>query len=47
VAAEPNQIVAYSIWAADNVVYGPVELPILIGWVKDERVLADTWVFDG
>jgi CRP-like cAMP-binding protein len=36
----------YSIWAADNVVYGPVELPTLIGWVKDERVLADTWVFD-
>ena len=45
-AAEPNQIVAYSIWAADNVVYGPVELPILISWVKDERVLADTWIFD-
>jgi hypothetical protein len=37
----------YSIWAADNVVYGPVELPTLIGWVKDERVLPDTWVFDG
>src|SRR5277367_4852983 len=37
----------YSIWAADNVVYGPVELPTLISWVKDERVTADTWVFDG
>jgi len=36
----------YSIWAADNVVYGPVELPTLISWVKDERVTADTWVFD-
>ncbi len=36
----------YSIWAADNVVYGPVELPALMGWVKDKRVLAETWVFD-
>jgi CRP-like cAMP-binding protein len=47
VAAEISQTVAYSIWAADNVVYGPVELPTLISWVRDERVLAETWVFDG
>jgi len=47
VATESNQTeCAYSIWAADNVVYGPVELPTLISWVKDERVLADTWIFD-
>jgi len=46
-AAETSQSVMYSIWAADNVVYGPVELPSLITWVKDERVLAETWVFDG
>jgi hypothetical protein len=46
VVAEISQSVVYSIWAADNVVYGPVELPTLINWVKDERVLADTWVFD-
>lgn len=46
VSADVNQGVAYRIWAADNVVYGPVELPALIDWVKDERVLADTWVFD-
>jgi hypothetical protein len=35
----------FKIWAVDNQVYGPVELPTLVGWVKDERVLADTWVF--
>ena len=46
-ATEISQSVAYSIWAADNVVYGPVELPTLISWVRDERVLAETWVFDG
>jgi uncharacterized cupin superfamily protein len=42
-----SQSVQYSIWAADNVVYGPVELPTLVAWVKDERVLTDTWIFDG
>jgi len=42
-----SQSVQYRIWAADNVVYGPVELPTLVAWVKDERVLADTWIFDG
>jgi CRP/FNR family transcriptional regulator, cyclic AMP receptor protein len=46
VAVEANQGVVYSIWAADNVVYGPVELPTLVGWVKDERVLPETWVFN-
>jgi hypothetical protein len=35
----------YKIWAADDVVYGPVELPTLVDWVGDERVLASTWVF--
>lgn len=35
----------YRIWAADNVVYGPVELPALVNWIKDERVLSHTWVF--
>jgi len=42
-----SQSVQYNIWAADNVVYGPVELPTLAAWVKDERVLANTWIFDG
>lgn len=36
---------SFRIWGADNVIYGPVELPVLVGWVKDERVTADTWVF--
>jgi len=45
-AKDGSQSVHYSIWAADNVVYGR-ELPTLVAWVKDERVLADTWVFEG
>lgn len=35
----------YRIWAADDVVYGPVELPQLVEWIQDERVEADTWIF--
>jgi len=35
----------FKIWGVDNVVYGPVELPVLVNWVKDERVNAQTWVY--
>ncbi len=35
----------FFIWGIDNAPYGPVELAVLIDWVKDERVLADTWIF--
>jgi CRP-like cAMP-binding protein len=35
----------FRIWGVDNVVYGPVELPVLVGWIKEERVMANTWVF--
>jgi CRP-like cAMP-binding protein len=35
----------FIIWGIDNTPYGPIELPALINWIKDDRVLADTWVF--
>jgi hypothetical protein len=35
----------YYIWGVDETPYGPVELPTLVDWIKDERVVADTWVF--
>src|ERR1043166_4109584 len=35
----------FRMWGADDVVYGPVELPTLISWMKEERVTADTWIF--
>jgi hypothetical protein len=35
----------YKIWGVDGVVYGPVELPTLVSWVKEERVTATTWVY--
>lgn len=34
----------YRIWGVDKTVYGPVELPVLISWIREERVLADTWI---
>jgi CRP-like cAMP-binding protein len=37
--------VGYVIWGVDHAVYGPVELPVLVSWIRDERVLADTWLF--
>lgn len=37
--------VGFKIWGVDNVIYGPVELPTLVGWVKEERVTAETWVY--
>src|ERR1035441_10511916 len=35
----------FFIWGIDDSPYGPVELPVLIDWISDERVLADTWIF--
>lgn len=35
----------YIIWGFDRAPYGPVELPALVNWIKDERVSADTWIF--
>src|SRR5256885_1555204 len=35
----------FIVWGIDQTPYGPVELPTLVSWVKDERVTADTWVF--
>jgi hypothetical protein len=35
----------FIVWGIDQTAYGPVELPTLVAWIKDERVTADTWVF--
>ena len=41
-----NQEASYYIWGIDNSPYGPVELSLLMEWVRDGRVVADTWVFE-
>ena len=35
----------YRIWACDNQVYGPIPESILLEWIRDERVLRDTWIY--
>src|SRR5580704_16529585 len=40
-----DESTGYFIWGTDYKAYGSVELPELIRWIKDERVLSDTWVF--
>ncbi len=35
----------FIVWGIDQTAYGPVELPTLVSWVKDERVTSDTWIF--
>jgi hypothetical protein len=37
----------FIVWGSDEVAYGPVELPNLIAWIKDERVTAETWLYAG
>jgi CRP/FNR family transcriptional regulator, cyclic AMP receptor protein len=40
---EPN--VNFRTWGTDNVSYGPVELPALVTWLRQGKVLRNTWVF--
>jgi CRP-like cAMP-binding protein len=42
---ETNESVNYRAWGADNIAYGPVELPALVTWIKQGKVTANTWVF--
>ncbi len=42
---QSDETPTYRVWGADCIAYGPVELPTLVSWIKDGRVLADTWLF--
>jgi hypothetical protein len=35
----------YFVWGIDDTPYGPVEQSMLVDWIKDERILPDTWIF--
>ena len=43
--SEEEQGTGFKIWAVDDVVYGPVDLPTLVEWVKEERVIGETWIY--
>src|SRR4051812_38743850 len=34
----------YKVWAADNMIYGPIDFATLREWVSEDRVLSDTWI---
>jgi len=38
--------IAYKMWSVDGAIYGPVELPVLVNWIKEERVTATTWIYN-
>ena len=40
-----SDIVGFRVVGPDKALYGPVDLPGLIQWVRDERVVAGTWVY--
>jgi len=42
---QDNPAVYFRTWGADNISYGPVELPALVDWVRQGRVTRNTWVF--
>jgi CRP/FNR family transcriptional regulator, cyclic AMP receptor protein len=42
---QDNPAVCYRIWGTDNISYGPVELPGLVDWIRQGRVLRSTWVY--
>ena len=35
----------YKVWAADDVVYGPIDFPLLSQWVREARVTRQNWIF--
>ncbi len=35
----------YFVWGIDNIAYGPIELPTLVEWIRDERVLPESWIY--
>jgi CRP-like cAMP-binding protein len=41
-----EQPASYFIWGVDDSPYGPVELSMLLDWISDGRVVADTWVYE-
>ena len=40
----PTGVITYKVLASDNVVYGPIDMPTLIQWTVDERILPETWI---
>ncbi len=44
-AMQDNPAVYFRAWGNDNIAYGPVELPVLVDWIRQGRIARDDWVF--
>ncbi len=42
---DPPTESGFKVLALDDVLYGPVAIPVLIEWAGDERILADSWIY--
>ncbi len=42
---QDNPAVYFRTWGHDNIAYGPVELPGLVDWIRQGRILRNSWVF--
>lgn len=36
---------SYKVWAADDVIYGPIDFPLLSQWVREARVMRENWIY--
>lgn len=43
--SEANPSNVYFVWGVDEAPYGPVDAATLASWVRDERVVPDTWIY--
>ena len=41
--ASQSDSIGFKVWGADNVVYGPVELPELVNWVQGKRITSHVY----
>ncbi|SVE35994.1 uncharacterized protein METZ01_LOCUS488848, partial [marine metagenome] len=41
----PNIQRTYKVWAADDVVYGPIDFPLLSQWVREARITRKNWIY--
>jgi len=37
----------FQVWGTDGIVYGPIDLPTLCNWVKEQRINGETWIYHG
>lgn len=42
---ETETSINYRVWGPDNIAYGPIELPGLVTWIKQGKVMASSWVY--